>query len=70
MPPHSSRRTRDTTSTLEIADFDEVEGEPLPPDEIRKLTSDPIRMYLSQMSGIPLLTREQEIAYRQEDRGS
>ena len=35
----------------------------LPPDELRKLTSDPIRLYLSQMSGIPLLTREQEIAF-------
>lgn len=30
-------------------------------DEIPKLTSDPIRMYLSQMAEIPLLTREQEI---------
>ena len=32
-----------------------------PPDEVRKMDSDPIRMYLSQMSGIPLLSREQEI---------
>jgi RNA polymerase primary sigma factor len=30
-------------------------------DEPPKLTSDPIRMYLSQMAEIPLLTREQEI---------
>src|SRR5687767_10035318 len=31
-------------------------------DEIPKITSDPIRMYLSQMAEIPLLTREQEIS--------
>jgi RNA polymerase primary sigma factor len=30
-------------------------------DDLPKLTSDPIRMYLSQMAEIPLLTREQEI---------
>ena len=36
--------------------------EPLSAAEIRKLTGDPIRMYLMQMSKIPLLTREQEIA--------
>ncbi len=34
----------------------------LPPDELRKLNSDPVRMYLSQMAVIPLLTREQEIS--------
>jgi len=35
----------------------------LPPiaEEVKKLTSDPIRMYLSQMAEIPLLSREQEI---------
>jgi RNA polymerase primary sigma factor len=31
-------------------------------DELPKLSDDPIRMYLSQMSGIPLLRREEEIA--------
>src|SRR5215207_1088949 len=36
--------------------------EPMPKaDDLPKLTSDPIRMYLSQMAEIPLLTREQEI---------
>ena len=32
------------------------------PSEVPKLTNDPIRLYLSQMCEIPLLTREQEIA--------
>jgi RNA polymerase primary sigma factor len=30
--------------------------------ELPKLSDDPLRMYLAQMSGIPLLTREQEIS--------
>jgi RNA polymerase primary sigma factor len=34
----------------------------LPPEELRKLNNDPIRLYLSQMAVIPLLTREQEIS--------
>ena len=32
-------------------------------EEERKMDSDPIRMYLSQMAGIPLLSREEEIAF-------
>ena len=32
------------------------------PEDPRKMDSDPIRMYLSQMSGIPLLNRDQEIS--------
>lgn len=34
----------------------------LTPSEKSRATSDPVRVYLSQMSEIPLLTREQEIA--------
>ncbi len=40
----------------------EPETSLLSADELPKLSDDPIRMYLSQMSVIPLLTREQEIA--------
>lgn len=34
----------------------------IPPGEMPKASDDPIRMYLSQMAEIPLLTREQEIS--------
>jgi RNA polymerase primary sigma factor len=39
---------------------------PIPAGEQPKLTDDPIRMYLSQMAEIPLLTRDQEIALAKE----
>ena len=32
-------------------------------DELRRMQSDPIRMYLTQMSTIPLLTREEEVSF-------
>jgi RNA polymerase primary sigma factor len=53
----------DSLSESEDAD----EGAPLdlgppPAEELRKLDSDPIRMYLSQMANIPLLSRDQEIS--------
>ncbi|HYW81080.1 MAG TPA: sigma-70 family RNA polymerase sigma factor [Thermoguttaceae bacterium] len=39
------------------------EPKPLaPPPDIAKFSSDPIRMYLSQMAEIPLLSREEEIS--------
>jgi RNA polymerase primary sigma factor len=42
---------------------DENAGElAIPADQLPKLSDDPIRMYLSQMAEIPLLTREQEIS--------
>jgi RNA polymerase primary sigma factor len=42
---------------------DDSEGElTIPADQLPKLSDDPIRMYLSQMAEIPLLTREQEIS--------
>jgi RNA polymerase primary sigma factor len=49
-----------SSAELEAAD---VVVERLPTaDELPKLSDDPIRMYLSQMSGIPLLSREEEIS--------
>ncbi len=40
-----------------------AEPEPLaPPPDIAKFSTDPIRMYLSQMAEIPLLSREEEIS--------
>ena len=38
------------------------EAELIPAADLPKLSDDPIRMYLSQMSGIPLLSREEEIS--------
>jgi RNA polymerase primary sigma factor len=43
------------------ATADDASEVPARAEELPKLTSDPIRMYLSQMAEIPLLTREQEI---------
>jgi len=43
-------------------DDDDVGELTVPADQLPKLSDDPIRMYLSQMAEIPLLTREQEIS--------
>jgi RNA polymerase primary sigma factor len=37
-------------------------GPPLPPEDPPRWSSDPIRLYLTQMAVIPLLTRDQEIS--------
>src|SRR3954453_6402037 len=44
--------------------FPPVDDQPslIKPEEEKKLNSDPIRLYLSQMSSIPLLTRAEEIS--------
>ena len=46
----------------EPADDEEAELTPEDLDEISRRIDDPVRMYLTQMGEIPLLTREQEIA--------
>ncbi len=46
----------------ELAQIIDEEPAGLPASEMPKLTDDPIRMYLSQMSEIPLLSRDEEVA--------
>src|SRR4026209_2431423 len=48
----------------ELKIFPPVDDQPslIKPEEEKKLNSDPIRLYLAQMSSIPLLTRAEEIS--------
>jgi RNA polymerase primary sigma factor len=57
-PPTDGSQCVEGKSTPET----EVESLTIPADELPKLSDDPVRMYLSQMAVIPLLTREQEIS--------
>ncbi len=56
----SSQTPAEDSALLERPD--EAQARLVPPEEVAKWSSDPIRLYLSQMADIPLLTREQEIA--------
>jgi RNA polymerase primary sigma factor len=60
-----ARSDRALARAARAADDDDDDGSrafKLPERELAKMSDDPVRMYLSQMSEIPLLTREQEIA--------
>jgi RNA polymerase primary sigma factor len=47
--------------TMDYQEADAEEALDVPTSELTRLTSDPIRLYLSQMCEIPLLSREEEI---------
>ena len=66
----ASGDTDDEPDELVDEPVDDDDGELTPEDldEISRRIDDPVRMYLTQMGEIPLLTREQEIAPGQEDR--
>ena len=59
----TSADARGRAAARSSAEDNEVGGlTPLPARELPKLSDDPIRMYLTQMAEIPLLTRAEEIA--------
>src|SRR5215471_17251963 len=58
-PEDSRKATDDPSSASQPAEEETV----LTSDQMPKLSDDPVRMYLSQMAIIPLLTREQEISH-------
>ncbi|MBN2578895.1 MAG: sigma-70 family RNA polymerase sigma factor [Pirellulales bacterium] len=59
--PADPRSGKPEDALTELTLLDPASLPPLP-EEQRKFSSDPIRMYLSQMAVIPLLSREEEIA--------
>jgi RNA polymerase primary sigma factor len=50
------------TAPRPAAEIEDAEAAALLPEDLPKLTDDPIRMYLSQMCRIPLLSRDEEIS--------
>ena len=63
MPKAPQRRTQPLVKPQpKIASDDDSDLAPLAAKELPKLSDDPIRMYLSQMCTIPLLTRREEIS--------
>ncbi|HEV3415866.1 MAG TPA: RNA polymerase sigma factor RpoD [Pirellulales bacterium] len=70
-PPAEALCVVDDVASESARDFDAVAGDdrraaeierPLSAEQLPKLSDDPVRMYLSQMAIIPLLTREEEIS--------
>lgn len=62
-PMDSSDASEQTAERLAKGELPGGPAEPAPlPSEMTKFSSDPIRMYLSQMAEIPLLARSEEIA--------
>ncbi|HUT91419.1 MAG TPA: sigma-70 family RNA polymerase sigma factor [Thermoguttaceae bacterium] len=54
--------TDEDTGTDVEAESDAANEEALVPDEVESWSDDPVRMYLTQMGEIPLLTRQEEIS--------
>ena len=64
--PETDETEPSGASSLSAAELQKIASEELSPlptaAELPKLSDDPLRMYLSQMSEIPLLTRDEEIS--------